>query len=167
MKSSYLSKGNTSNFNYNRNHVILLCIILFLAALALSLLPSKSLDSTKINEINTTSARKTSLSSDVETIEIYKSEEFRESSILKNWYFRKTEDIDVIFSCLNTSKKQIAPEPSQKTQYKIILNYFDGTREVYPLWVDIKSKKATYFHKSYIYIDENSTSKLKDIMKNL
>lgn len=167
MKSSYLFKGNNSKFKYNRNHVILLCIILFLAALALSLLPSRPLDSTKINEVNTTSARKTSLSSDVETIEIYKSSEFKETSILKNWYFRKPEDISLVFSCLNPSKKQIAPEPSGKTQYKIILNYFDGTREVYPLWVDIKSKKAIYFHKSYIYMDENSTTKLKDIMNNL
>lgn len=167
MKSSYLFKGNTSKFKYNRNHVILLCIILFLAALALSLLPSRPLDSTKINEVNTTSARKTSLSSDVETIEIYKSSEFKETSILKNWYFRKPEDISLVFSCLNPSKKQIAPEPSGKTQYKIILNYFDGTREVYPLWIDIKGKKAIYFHKSYIYMDENSTTKLKDIMNNL
>lgn len=165
MKSSYLFKGNNSKFKYKRNNVMLLCIILFLAAVALSLLPSDPLHSMELTEVNTTSAGEASLSSDIETIEIYKSEEFRESTIVKNWYFRKTEDIDVIFSCLNTPKKQIAPEPSEKTQYKIILNYFDGTREVYPIWIDIKSKKAVYFHKSYFYINESSTTKLKDIMK--
>ncbi len=167
MKSSYLFKDNNSKFKYNRNHVILLCIILFLAALALSLLPSRPLDSTKINEVNTTSSRKTSLSSDVEAIEIYKSSEFKETSILKNWYFRKPEDISLVFSCLNPSKKQVAPQPFEKTQYKIIFSYFDGKIEFFPFWINEKSKKAIYFNESYFYMDENSTKKLKDIMNNL
>lgn len=167
MKSIYLFKDNITKIKYKKNNLILLCIIIFLAIAAISLIPFKLLHTMEAGQVKAISSKRVLLSTDVETVEIYKSSEFKETSILKNWYFRKPEDISSIFSCLNPKKNQAAPQPSNKTQYKIIFNYFDGTREVFPLWINEKSKKAIYFNKSYFYIDENSTSKLKDIMKEL
>ncbi|WP_040214825.1 hypothetical protein [Clostridium polynesiense] len=158
MKINYSSKKHSSLKIY---------LFLFLAAAFLYIITQKaplSFDILDTTDIKAAAQRK-SPESEIETVEIYQFNSYRETSILKHWYFRQPSDINFIKSFLIGENHEKAKEPDKKSQYKIILNYYDGSRDTYPLWISDNTKKAIVLAGSYLYIDEPSTSKLKDIME--
>ncbi len=153
---------NSNTLKKNKKALI---VLLFLITVALSILPSSLSSKNNVQNINTVSDIKTHLFEDIEAVEIYKFNPYKETSLLNHWYFREEEDIKLILSILYKGSSKASSPPTEKLQYKIFLNFQDGTREIYPLWLNETSKKSMFFQEDYKLIDEEHSSKLKKLME--
>ncbi len=140
-----------------------LLLLLFLSILACSIFISKA-GLNKTDTAQKTEDKSQENSKSIESIEIYKVDTNKESSIIDHWYFRDSESLETIKSILKKECEKTTTVPPVKAEYKIILSYNNSEIEVYPLWIEDNSDNAIFENEKYNLISTSGTAKLKALM---